>query len=256
LIDGSRGGGYILQKVRLGVIPAAGSGRRLGPFPNAIPKELLPVGEKAVIEHVVEAMTIAGIRDVVIVCSPHKHGLSDYLGSGKRFGVNLSYVIQDERLGLADAVLSSEHLVDESFAVVLGDNFFYPKSFLGELISYHVDMGADATLGVADVEDVSRHGIISPEEDRIVDIVEKPSQEKAFSRLGAIGMYVFSHEIFDAIKKTEPGHKGEIQLTDSVKVMIDQKKKVLYRKIDGIHIDVGTPGDLMRANDWYMRNGI
>ena len=245
-----------MHRVRLGVIPAAGSGTRLGPFTNAIPKELLPVGEKAVIEHVVEAMRLADIHDIVIVCSPHKHGLSDYLGSGKKFGVNLTYVIQDERRGLADAVLSSEHLVDESFVVVLGDNFFYPKSFLGDLISYHVERDADATLGVAEVEDVSRHGIIAPEEDRIVDIVEKPSPEKALSRLGAIGMYVFQPEVFDAIKKTKPGHNGEIQLTDSVKVMIDQKKKVLYRKIDGIHVDVGTPKDLMRANDWYIRNGI
>lgn len=245
-----------MHRVRLGVIPAAGSGTRLGPFTNAIPKELLPVGDKAVIEHVVEAMTLADINDIVIVCSPHKHGLSDYLGSGKRFGVNLSYVIQDERRGLADAVLSAEHLLDESFAVVLGDNFFHPKSFLGELISYHVEREADATLGVAEVEDVSRHGIIAPQEDRIVDIAEKPSPEQAFSRLGAIGMYVFQPDVFDAIRKTKPGHKGEIQLTDSVKVMINEKKKVLYRKIDGIHIDVGTPRDLMKANDWYMRNGI
>lgn len=243
-----------MHRVRLGVIPAAGSGTRLGPFTNAIPKELLPVGEKAVIEHVVEAMLMADIRDIVIVCSPHKHGLSDYLGSGKKFGVNLTYVIQDERRGLADAVLSSEHLIDENFAVVLGDNFFYPKSFLCELILYHGINRADATLGVAEVEDVSRHGIIAPQENRIVDIVEKPSQENALSRLGSIGMYVFQPEIFDAIKKTQPGHKGEIQLTDSVKVMIEEGKSVLFKKIDGIHIDVGTPKDLMRANDWYMRN--
>ena len=250
----SRVGGFALHTVRLGVIPAAGSGTRLGPFTNAIPKELLPVGEKAVIEHVVEAMRMADIQDIVIVCSPHKHGLSDYLGSGKKFGVNLTYVIQDERLGLADAVLSSQHLIDESFAVVLGDNFFYPKSFLCELINYHGKNAADATLGVAEVEDVSRHGIIAPEGNRIVDIVEKPTQENALSRLGSIGMYVFQPEIFSAIKKTQPGHKGEIQLTDSVKVMIGEGKSVLFKKIEGIHIDVGTPKDLMRANDWYMKN--
>ena len=239
--------------MRLGVIPAAGSGTRLGPFTNAIPKELLPVGDKAVIEHVVEAMRLSGISDIVIVCRPHKHGLSDYLGSGKRFGVNLTYVIQDECRGLADAVLSAEHVIDESFAVVLGDNFFHPKSFLGELISSHVEKGADATLGVGEVEDVSRHGIIAPKGDSIVDIVEKPSPEEAFSKLGSIGMYVFSPEIFDAIRKTEPGYKGELQLTDSVKVMINWGKKVFYKKIEGIHIDVGTPKDLMRANDWYMK---
>lgn len=241
-----------MHRVRQGVIPAAGSGTRLGPFTNAIPKELLPVGEKAVIEHVVEAMKLAGISEIVIVCSPHKHGLCDYLGSGKKFGVDLAYVIQDERRGLADAVLSSRHLINESFAVVLGDNFFYPKSFLGQLISYHKEKNADISIGVAEVQDVSRHGIIAPKDDRIIDIVEKPSPEKALSKLGAIGMYVFQPEIFDAITKTGPGYMGEIQLTDSIKIMIDNNKKVLFKKIDGIHIDVGTPKDLMRANRWYL----
>lgn len=240
--------------VTQGVIPAAGSGTRLGPFTNAIPKELLPVGDKAVIEHVVDAMKLAGICDITIVCSPHKHGLSDYLGSGRRFGVNLTYVIQDERRGLADAVLSAKHVIDGSFAVVLGDNFFHPKSFLGELVSYHLDKGADATLGVAEVEDVSRHGIITPDEDRIVDIVEKPSPEEVSSNLGAIGMYVFEKNIFDAIRNTSPGYKGEYQLTDSVKVMIEEGRSVLYKKIDGIHIDVGTPRDLMLANKRYFKN--
>lgn len=240
--------------MRYGVIPAAGSGTRLGPFTNAIPKELLPVGEKAVIEHVVEAMKLSGIVDIAIVCSPHKHGLCDYLGSGRRFGVNLVYVMQDERRGLGDAVLAAEHVIDESFAVVLGDNFFHPKSFLAELIRYHLEMGADVSLGVSEVEDVTRHGIIKPRGDRIIDIVEKPTPERAFSNLGATGMYVFSPEIFDAIRETEPGYRGEIQLTDAVKVMVDRGRSVFYRKIDGIHIDVGTPADLMRANEWYLRN--
>lgn len=237
-----------------GLIPAAGGGTRLGPFTNAIPKELLPVGNKAVIEHVVEAMRLAGITDILVVVSPHKHGLSDYLGSGRRFGVNLTYVVQDERKGLADAVLSGEHAIDGSFAVVLGDNFFRPKEFLRELISYHIREGAFATLGVAEVEDVTRHGIILPEGDRIADIIEKPSPEAAPSSLGAIGAYVFERSIFDAIRDTKPGYKGELQLTDSVKVAIDRGKRVLYKKMDGIHIDVGTPADLMHANKWYMNN--
>lgn len=240
--------------VKQGLIPAAGSGTRLGPFTNAIPKELLPVGEKAVIEHVVEAMKLAGIDEIAVVVSPHKHGISDYLGSGRRFGVKLTYVVQDERRGLADAVLSGEHVIDGSFVVVLGDNFFHPKSFLSNLIAHHMNQKADATLGVAEVEDVTRHGIIMPSGDNIIDVVEKPSPEKAPSRLGAIGIYVFEPEIFDAIRRTEPGHKGEYQLTDSVKVMVDEGRKVIYKKIDGVHIDVGTPKDLMWANNWYFKN--
>ncbi|HWQ19927.1 MAG TPA: sugar phosphate nucleotidyltransferase [Methanotrichaceae archaeon] len=238
-----------------GLIPAAGAGTRLGPFTNAIPKELLPVGECAVIEHALKAMCMAGIERIAIVISPHKHGISDYLGSGRRFGVRLTYVVQDERRGLADAVLSAEHVISGSFAVVLGDNFFHPKSFLGDLIAYHTREGADATLGVAEVEDVTRHGIITPSGNRISDIVEKPTAESAPSRLGAMGMYIFEPEIFNAIRRTKPGHKGELQLTDSVKAMVDDGRRVLYKKIDGVHIDVGTPKDLMLANSWYLSNG-
>jgi dTDP-glucose pyrophosphorylase len=237
-----------------GLIPAAGGGTRLGPFTNAIPKELLPVVDKAVIEHVVEAMRLAEITDIVIVVSPHKHGLSDYLGSGRRFGVKLTYVVQDERKGLADAVLSGEHVIDESFVVVLGENFFRPKEFLKELISYHLNEQADVTIGDSKVGDVTRHDIIKPEGDRIVGIIEKPSIEEAHSTLGAIWAYVFDREIFDAIREAKPGYNGELQLTDSVKVAIDQGRRVLYKKIDGIHIDVGTPGDLILANKWYMNN--
>lgn len=240
--------------VTQGLIPAAGRGTRLGPFTNAIPKELLPVGDKAVIEHVVEAMRLAGITDIVIVVSPHKHGISDYLGSGQKFGVNLTYVVQDEPLGLANAVLAGEHVIDDRFAVVLGDNFIHPKSFLQELISYHVKKEADATVGVGEVNDVTRHGIIRSEGDRIVDMVEKPAPDKAPSNLGAVGMYVFETSIFNAINETKPGFKGEYQLTDSLKVAIQNGKKVFCRKLNGVHIDVGTPRDLMLANKWYISN--
>jgi len=241
--------------VKTGLIPAAGSGTRLGPFTNAIPKELLPVGEKAVIEHVVHAMTLAGIEHIVIVVSPSKHGLSDYFGSGKKFGVNISYVVQDERKGLADAVLAGEHIIDEDFTVVLGDNFFAPKTFLKDLIDFHIESSADTTVGVSEVEDVTRHGIINPDGQHILDMVEKPSPDDAKSNLGALGAYVFTPEIFDAIRSTRPGYKGELQLTDSIMTQIVDGKKVFYKKIDGIHIDVGTPKDLMRANEWYLKYG-
>ena len=121
-----------------GLIPAAGMGTRLGPIALAIPKELLMVGEKACIEHVVEAFKIAGIKDIVIVVGWRKHAILDYFGSGKRLDVNITYVVQDERDGLAKAVECGKNAINhDSFAVILGDNFFYPKTFLKELISFH-----------------------------------------------------------------------------------------------------------------------
>ncbi len=237
-----------------GLIPAAGIGTRLRPITLAIPKELMMVGDKAVIEYVIEAMKEIGIDEITIVVGWRKHAILDYLGSGKRLGVKISYVVQDERNGLAKAVASGRHVIDEeSFLVVLGDDFFYPKDFLKSIVKHHNENDADATIGVASVEDVTRHGIIKPGDDNtIVDIIEKPSAEKAPSKLGCMGVYIFKPAIFKAIEKTKPGYKNEFQLTDSIKIMIEDGYKVLYRKIDGIHIDVGTIEDLSKANQFLQ----
>ncbi|MCK4347165.1 MAG: NTP transferase domain-containing protein [Thermoplasmatales archaeon] len=241
--------------IKKAIIPAAGSGTRLGPFTDAIPKELLPVGDKAIIEHVVEAFELTEVDEIAIVVSPRKHGLSDYLGSGKKFGMHFSYVVQDERLGLANAVLAGEHVIkNHQFAVVLGDNFFRPTDFLRDLIVFHEEEHADATIGVAKVEDVTRHGIIKVEGDAVVDLIEKPRPEEAPSNLGAIGIYAFKPILFDAIRETKPGYKGEYQLTDSLKILVEWGKRVRYKEIPGVHIDVGTVKDLVRANEYYLND--
>jgi UDP-N-acetylglucosamine diphosphorylase / glucose-1-phosphate thymidylyltransferase / UDP-N-acetylgalactosamine diphosphorylase / glucosamine-1-phosphate N-acetyltransferase / galactosamine-1-phosphate N-acetyltransferase len=233
-----------------GLIPAAGMGTRLEPITLAIPKELLMIGDKAVIEHVIDAMKEVGVTDITVVVGWRKHAILDYLGSGERLGVKISYVVQDKRNGLAKAVSAGEHVInDESFLVVLGDDFFYPKTFLKEILEFHKKNNADATIGVAKVEDVTRHGIIKPGDDnKIVDIVEKPSKEKAPSNLGCMGVYIFKPAIFDAIKKTKPGVKNEYQLTDSIKILVDEGRKVLFSEIKGTHIDVGTLEDYQKAN--------
>jgi len=233
-----------------GLIPAAGLGTRLQPITLAIPKELLLIGNKAVIEYVIESMKEVGITDITVIVGWRKNAILDYLGSGKRLGVNISYVVQDDRNGLAKAVESGKQLMgDEPFLVVLGDDFFYPKTFLKEILDFHKKQNADATIGVAEIEDPTRHGIIKPgDNNKIEDIVEKPSKEKAPSNLGCMGVYIFEPSIFDAIKKTKPGFKDEYQITDSIKIMIEEGYKVLYSKINGEHIDVGTLEDLKKAN--------
>ena len=238
-----------------GLIPAAGKGTRLEPITLAIPKELLMVGDKAVIEHVIEAMKIVGIEEIAIVVGWKKHAILDYLGSGERLGVKLTYVVQDRRDGLAKAVAAGEHVIgNESFLVVLGDNFFYPKTFLKNIMEFHNRVDADATIGVAEVEDPTRHGMIKPGENhRIIDIVEKPSPKESPSNFGCMGIYVFKPVIFDAIRKTKPGIKNEYQLTDSIKILIDEGYKVFYQKIEGKHIDVGTIEDFKKANLFFSK---
>jgi len=238
-----------------GLIPAAGLGTRLHPITLAIPKELMLIGEKAVIEYVIEAMKEVGITDITVVVGWKKNAILDYLGSGKRMGVNISYVVQDDRNGLAKAVASGKHIIgDETFLVVLGDNFFYPQMFLKDIVSFHQEKGADAAIGVVEVENPSRHGIIKPgENDKIVDIIEKPTKQESPSNLGCIGIYVFNPDIFDAIRKTKPGVNQEYQLTDAIKILIEDGKQVYYKKINGTHIDVGTLEDLKKANA-YISN--
>jgi glucose-1-phosphate thymidylyltransferase long form len=233
-----------------GVIPAAGRGTRLEPVTLAIPKELLIVGDKAIIEYVIEAMKSVGVTDISVIVGWRKHAILDYLGSGERLGVKLTYVVQDTRDGLAKAVLTAEHVIGaEPFLVVLGDNFFYPQTFLEEILAFHTAKKADATVGVTEIEDPTRHGIIKPGTDnRIIDMVEKPQPQNAPSNLGIIGVYVFNSAIFNAIKKIKPGVNGEYQLTDAIKMMIDDRYKVYYTKINGKHIDIGTMADLKKAN--------
>jgi len=237
-----------------GLIPAAGMGTRLGPIAMAIPKELLMVGDKACIEHVVEAFKLAGITDISIVVGWKKHAILDYFGSGKRLDVNITYIVQDERNGLAKAVECGENVIkNDSFAVILGDNFFYPKNFLSELIGFHNKKNSECTVGVTPMKDVSSYGVIKPNGEKIVDIVEKPLKKDAPSNLACAGIYVFESSIFNAIKHTKPDKNNEFQLTDSIKYMIDDNKSVFYKKLEGQHIDIGSPKRLRMANKFFAQ---
>ncbi len=235
-----------------GLIPAAGKGTRMRPFTRAYPKELLPVGKKAVIEHAIDALRLADIDDICIIVGHKQHAILDYLGSGEELGVQLTYAVQDERNGLATAVGAGERVIDgEPFAVVLGDSFFNPKDFVGELRNYHEEEGADVTIGAVEVEDPTSYGIIDADghsEGVANGLVEKPGKGEAPSNLAIAGVYIFEPEIFDAIDRTEKGKGGEYQLTDSIRVMMEDGMDVRYKHIPGEWIDVGTPERLKRAN--------
>lgn len=164
-------------------------------------------------------------------------------------GVNLTYVVQDERLGLANAIYTGRHVVgNNTFAIILGDNFFYPKTFMRDLRDFHQQQGADVTLGVTDIQDTTRHGIIAYHGLDVTDVIEKPQPEDAPRRIGSAGIYIMSAEIFDAISHIEPGMNNEYQLADAFKVVIERGRRVVFSDIPGYHIDVGTPEDLREAN--------
>ncbi|MFB6292111.1 MAG: sugar phosphate nucleotidyltransferase [Candidatus Nanohaloarchaea archaeon] len=236
-----------------GLIPAAGKGVRMRPFTKAYPKELLPVGEKAVIEHCIEAMKEAGIYEIVVVVGWKQHAILDYLGSGESLGVQLSYVVQEDRKGIAKALEAAKHLLgDENFAVILGDNYLEDKSALDELVSFHRENGLEATVGSFEPEDVTSHGIVEPGEDsRIEGMVEKPPEKEAPSKIAAAGIYVFEPAIFDAIEEIGRGAEDEYQLTDAIDRLAKENGRAAYRQIEGSRLDIGTPERLRKANQEF-----
>ena len=233
------------MRVRKAVIPAAGLGTRFLPATKAQPKVMLPVIDVPALQLVVEEAARAGIEDVLIVTGRGQSAVEDhfdrsleleaFLESKGKFDelktirqisdiAQIHYVRQKEALGLGHAVGTAEaHVGDEPFVVLLGDDLIHPgQPLLRDMLDAHEKFGR-SVVGAMEVSkrDISMYGCIEPEAVdehlvRILSIVEKPSAEEAPSNLAAIGRYVFTPEIFEALRRTEAGRGGEIQLTDAI----------------------------------------
>ncbi|MEK6809794.1 MAG: sugar phosphate nucleotidyltransferase, partial [Nanoarchaeota archaeon] len=190
-----------------------------------------------------------------IITGWRKHSVLDYFGSGENFGVDISYIVQDEMLGLADAIGRVRKFVDESFVVGLGDDIFWPVSCMKDIVDFHEEKKSSATLSIEEVSssEVEKYGIVKIDKDyRVIDLVEKPPASKAPSRFAIAGIYVFTPEIFDAIQKTRPGKNNELQLTDSIKLLVDSGKPVYSKKLNGHRITIGSIDELRKANEFFV----
>jgi len=239
------------------VIPAAGVGTRLLPATKSQPKEMLPVGRKPTIQYVVEEIYAAGIRDILIITSQQKRAIEDHFDydanlvewlsrSGKplepinhiEMGVQILYTRQSVPKGLADAIgLARSFVGDEDFVVCLGDSIIKseePGSLIKRMMDAHDRMNARATIAFEEVDrrDVSKYGIAKPREGLedifwIEDLIEKPSIDEAPSNLAVAARYIFSPQIFDFIDRTPPGKGDEIQITDSIRLMLQSGYPIL-----------------------------
>jgi UTP--glucose-1-phosphate uridylyltransferase len=262
-------------KVQKAVIPAAGLGTRFLPATKAQPKEMLPVVDKPAIQYVVEEAVRTGITDILIVTGRGKRTLEDHFdrsfelehyleASGKHDEVkavreisemaSIHYIRQANPAGLGDAVAHAEHHVGgEPFAVLLGDDIVaVGEPLLERMINVYERYGR-SVLAVQEVrrEDIHLYGAVKPEwvEDdlaRVVDIVEKPPPEEAPSNLAAIGRYVLTPEIFDAIRETTPDAGGEVQLTDALRLLAREQAVYAFRFENGRY-DIGKKLDYLRA---------
>jgi glucose-1-phosphate thymidylyltransferase long form len=223
-----------------GVLLTAGEGTRMRPLTLTRPKTMLQVGGKPILQYNLEALRDAGITDIVMVVGYRKEAIIDYFEDGSKFGVNITYVTQEERLGTAHAISSIRNVIDNQLVVLNGDIMVDPQLIV-DLIQKYESSDASSILVLIEVEDPSSFGVVEIENDRIRDIIEKPAPGEATSNLINAGIYLFDNTIFNAIDRTPKSERGEYEITDSLKIQITENKMVLGLKSDDKWIDVGRP---------------
>ncbi len=267
------------MNIKKAVIPVAGWGTRSLPATKNVPKEMLPIFRKPIVQYIVEEGIDAGLTDVVFVTNQNKTiiedhfdrnflleqllaraGKADMLEEVRRVAnmVNVIAVRQKEQLGLGHAVLTAKEICkNEPFAVMLGDDLMFGRDTgIGELIKAAEATGK-AVVGVIEVpeEKVSKYGVIAGEElpdgsYKVTSLVEKPAIEDAPSNLAIIGRYVLLPEIFDILEGQKAGVGGEIQLTDALQGLADQDKLIAV-KLGGQRFDAGDWVEYLTANIYF-----
>ena len=257
------------MKVRKAVIIAAGWGSRFLPITRSQPKEMLPLVDKPLIQYSVEEAINSGIEQVIMVTARGKQAIEDYFdrslelehfleqkGDTERLRqmrelsnlVDIGYIRQKEQLGLGNAILTAKDMVgEEPFAVILPDDIIDSDvPSLKRMIDVYEEYGAGvvAVERVSD-EDTRKYGIIEPKQVsdsvyEVLSLVEKPEPTQAPSRLGIVGRYILTPQIFDVLMVTPPGKGNEIQVTDALQLLLKQQKLYAY-ELDGIRYDTGTP---------------
>ncbi|WP_435096261.1 sugar phosphate nucleotidyltransferase [Halarchaeum sp. P4] len=226
------------------VILAAGEGTRLQPLTETRPKPMLPVGNRPLLEHVVDAVAEAGIDDIVLVVGYRRERIQSYFGDGDDWGVDIEYAVQEKQLGTGHAVLQAEEYVDEPFVALNGDRIIEADD-IARVVDSFEESGA-TTLAVARASRPSDYGVVTLEGDTVVDIVEKPPRHATPSDVVNAGIYGFTADVFDALRETDS--EGELAVTDTLERLAteDTVTAVMLR---GRWLDVSYLWDLLRVND-------
>lgn len=236
---------------RKGIILAGGSGTRLYPLTHSISKQLLPVYDKPMIYYPLSTLMEAGIKDVLIINTPHEQVLfQQLLGDGSQWGMNLQYAVQPDPGGLAQAYLIGEKFVagDDS-CLILGDNIFYGAG-MGSLMKNASDREQGATVFGYRVHDPERYGVAAFDANGVViDLEEKPSKPK--SNYAVTGLYFYDGQATDIAKSLKPSHRGELEITDLNKVYLAQRNLNVELMGRGYAwLDTGTHDSLAEATNF------
>ena len=228
-----------------GVILAGGNGTRLRPITLVTNKHLLPVYNKPMIYYPLQTLARAGVKDILIVSGPEHAGhFLHLLGSGKEFGVRLSYELQDEAGGIAQALgLAQSFAEGEAVAAILGDNIYADD--LSASIQAFSQKPEGAHVFLKEVADPKRFGVVEFRGDKIVNIIEKPEQPP--TNLAVTGLYLYDSSVFSIIKTLKPSRRGELEITDVNNVYVTNGT-LAYTKLTGEWTDAGTFESLLKAN--------
>ena len=240
----------------LGVILAAGEGRRFRPITGTYPKSLLPVLDRPLVVRQIEAMRAVGIRDVILVIGHLGDRVVEALGDGSELGVRILYVEQTEMLGIGHAVLQLESYVNRPFLLVLGDIYF--EGDLSTLVAPLSEPEIDATIAVrreADPDAIKRNFSVGVDAFGLVrEVVEKPSEPEG--DLKGCGLYVFPPAIFDACRETPRSElRDEYELTDAIQVFVDGGGSVMAVPSVRIDFNLSEPAELLALNLHCLRAG-
>lgn len=250
--------GETIRRIKVGVIPAAGKGNRLSTLPltRILPKPMLPIVDRPILEYVLENMKKVGVETVYMIVGYKKELIKNYFRNGSEWDVDIVYIEQKELKGIAHAIGLARDYINEPFTVMLGDDLTLTDS-MGNLIKIFWRNNAFAVEGVVvenNVEALKRTcSVVLGDNNKIIDIEEKPAQPK--SNLRGIGIYLFDPIVFEYIDRTPISSKrGEKEITDTIG-LIAKDGKAYGTIIDGINININTIDDLMLAIKILLRKG-
>lgn len=263
------------RKLTTAVIPAGGNGTRLYPLTSSTPKEMLPVFEKTMIMHSIEELYDSGITEIILISNVGKPSLSDFLLPNSPTDeipklpgyfsdildkIHIQIIMQEEQLGLGNAILQCSKLINDSdFIVILPDELFFSETPSTKILIENWNLNPAIYLSAVDVpnEEIRNYGVIKYIEnlkvraltpEKIAEVIEKPETQEAPSNSIINGRYILPSSLFRVLEEASPGVGGEIQLTDSINELIKKDLPAYAMTIDGVRFDAGSPLGLLKSS--------